>query len=170
MPRQWRRVVTGNNEQGKSVIWKDGLHANVLIPAAEPHVAMTDFWINDRTPASNAGGEDTGERPITLHPPKGGSVFRIVELPPDSLRNFSNLKKIDDHAHQEGKRHPGFHKTNTLDYILVLEGEVWALMDEGETLLKAGDVLIQRGTSHAWSNRSDKPVVLAGILLDADPL
>jgi quercetin dioxygenase-like cupin family protein len=66
-------------------------------------------------------------------------------------------------------RHPGFHKTNTIDYVVVLEGEIWALMDEGELLMKAGDVLVQRGTNHAWSNRTDKPAYVMFVLIDAHP-
>ncbi len=67
-------------------------------------------------------------------------------------------------------RHPGFHKTASIDYVIVLSGEIYALMDEGEVLLKAGDVLIQRGTSHAWSNRTDAPAYLAFVLIDAAPV
>ena len=67
-------------------------------------------------------------------------------------------------------RHPGFHKTNSLDYVIVLSGEIYALMDEGELLLKSGDVLVQRGTNHAWSNRGDEPALLAFVLIDAAPL
>jgi quercetin dioxygenase-like cupin family protein len=67
-------------------------------------------------------------------------------------------------------RHPGFHKTSSVDYAIVLAGEIHALMDEGEVLLKQGDVLVQRGTNHAWSNRSDAPAYLAFVLIDAEPL
>jgi quercetin dioxygenase-like cupin family protein len=67
-------------------------------------------------------------------------------------------------------RHPGFHKTDTIDYAIVLKGEIWALMDEGETLLRQGDVLVQRGTNHAWSNRTEEPAVLAFVLIDAKPV
>jgi hypothetical protein len=67
-------------------------------------------------------------------------------------------------------RHPGFHKTDTIDYAIVLSGEIWAMMDEGETLLKQGDVLVQRGTNHAWSNRTNEPAILAFVLIDADPV
>ena len=68
------------------------------------------------------------------------------------------------------KRHPGFHKTATIDYAIVLSGEIYALMDEGEVLLKAGDVLVQRGTNHAWSNRTEQPCCIAFVLIDAEPV
>ena len=72
---------------------------------------------------------------------------------------------------EEGrKRHFLYHRTNTVDYAIVLEGEIWALVDEGEVLMRAGDILIQRGTAHAWANRSNKTCRMAFILIDAEPL
>ena len=67
-------------------------------------------------------------------------------------------------------RHPGFHQTTSVDYAIVLFGEIYAMMDEGEVLLRTGDVLIQRGTNHAWSNRTEKPCCIAFVLIDADPV
>ncbi len=170
MPKQFRRVVTGHNAEGKSCVLFDGIANNVRIPPDEPKVAMTDFWYSDECPAANAGNADAADRPIVLQTPANGSILRIVELPPDSERSFSNLKGIDGGALQKGQRHPGFHKTKTLDYIVVLEGEIHCLLDQGEVVLKEGDVLIQRGTNHAWSNRSNKRCLLLGVMLDAKPL
>jgi mannose-6-phosphate isomerase-like protein (cupin superfamily) len=135
-------------------------------------MATTDFWYSDECPASNAGSGDVANRPIILQPPKNGSLFRVVELPPDSERTFSNLKAVDadGDALEKGKRHPAFHKTKTLDYIFVLEGEIYCMLDEGEVFLREGDVLIQRGTSHAWSNRSKTRCLLLATMLDAKPL
>ncbi|MBL8384019.1 MAG: cupin domain-containing protein [Burkholderiales bacterium] len=170
MPRDIRRVVTGHTADGRSTFVYDGIAANVRIPRDEPEVAMTDLWVTREAPASNAGVADAADYPMALAPPARGTVFRIVELPPDARRSFSNLEHLDGvQARAAGKRHPGFHKTHTVDYIVVLEGEVWALVDTGEVLLRRGDCLVQRGTSHAWSNRSDKPVLLAGVLVDAQP-
>jgi hypothetical protein len=170
MAKPIRRIVTGHDEQGRSVILFDSDAPNVMVPEAEPLVAMTELWRSRSTPASNRGHEDAAAGPISLPPPKNGTVLRIVELPPDRLRNFANLDAIDKgRAQGVPRRHPGFHKTHSLDYIIVLEGEVWALLDVGETLLRAGDVLIQRGTHHAWSNRSDSRVLIAGVMIDADP-
>ena len=172
MPRQFRRVVTGHNSEGKSCVLFDGVSENVRIPTDEPKMATTDFWYSDECPASNAGNLDVANRPIILQPPKNGSLFRIVELPPDSERTFSNLKAVDadGDALEKGKRHPAFHKTRTLDYIFVLEGEIYCMLDEGEVFLREGDVLIQRGTSHAWSNRSKNRVLLLATMLDAKAL
>jgi len=172
MHKKFRRVVTRHDEKGKSCIIFDSYATNVRVPENEPKVAMTDLWYSYETPASNDGNADAADREIVLHPPRNGSVLRIVELPPDNERNFSNLKSVDDSksAVHEGQRHPGFHKTDTLDYIIVMEGELYAMMEEGETLLQTGDVLIQRGTLHAWSNRSTKRAIIAGIMFPAKPV
>lgn len=96
-------------------------------------------------------------------------MFRIVDFLPGGVPRFaanSGVQQTPDRV----QRHPGFHLTTTVDYAIVLEGEVWAILDDAETLLKAGDVLVQRGTYHAWDNRSDQVCRIAFILLDAEPL
>ena len=111
-----------------------------------------------------------------LEPPPKGAIFRIVEFPPDRAPGGFDRKAAfaamgAHHAMDpDASRHPGMHKTDTVDFALVLAGEIWALMDEGETLLRAGDTLVQRGTNHAWSNRSDQPCLVAFILVSAAPL
>jgi mannose-6-phosphate isomerase-like protein (cupin superfamily) len=114
-----------------------------------------------------------------LPPPKSGSVFRVIEYPPDSerLAAIAREEKLPDDGSgraaatdRKNPRHAGFHKTNTIDYAIVLSGEIFAMMDDGEVLLKAGDVLIQRGTNHAWSNRTDAPALVAFVLIDAEPV
>ena len=178
MPRPFRRVVTGHNAQGKSIFIMDG-------PAPAVHsrgtgaTASTELWVNNSTPADNSGSDDpTVTQPRRLPPPEGGAVFRVVEYPPDSQRVAALRAPDTSHdAKSEGyvrdlknARHPGFHKTNSIDYAIVLSGEIYALMDEGELLLKTGDVLIQRGTSHAWSNRTEQPCCVAFVLIDAKPV
>ncbi|WP_367196724.1 cupin domain-containing protein [Amorphus sp. 3PC139-8] len=136
---------------------------------------MTDLWLQHTMPANNTGNEDTAPEQVTLLPPTNGSVCRVVEFPPDAERNFAAMGEhfqgmsASDVLAKEGVRHPAFHKTNSLDYIFILKGEIWALVDEDEVLMKAGDCLIQRGTSHAWSNRSNEPCLMAAILIDAHP-
>ncbi len=105
----------------------------------------------------------------------GGSVFRVIEYPPDRVR----LKTLDPDrffhaigaqaADAATRRHPGMHKTSTVDYCVVLSGEIWAVLDESEVLLRAGDCLVQRGTNHAWSNRTDEPCAIAFVLIAAKP-
>jgi hypothetical protein len=108
-------------------------------------------------------------------PPKNGTILRIIDFPPEPKDPVELKRRLDatfggiyaDAAHDKTyKRHPGMHTTDTVDYAIVLEGEIWSVMDEGETLLRAGDVLIQRGTNHAWANRSGRTARIAFVLMD----
>jgi hypothetical protein len=172
-----RRVVTGHNAAGRSVFIMDGPAPHVFARGPSSAV-VTQLWETRSCPASNAGNADTTDRPFRLPPPRHGTVFRIIEYPPDSERvaalERERLSADDGSGHagafdRASPRHPGFHKTDSVDYAIVLSGEICALMDEGEVLLKAGDVLFQRGTNHAWSNRSNEPAYLAFVLIDAEP-
>jgi len=178
MPKSFRRVVTGHNAQGRSIFVSDGLPPVVHSRGAGSTV-VTEFWQTGAPPASNAGNADpTIGQPQKVPPPRHGSKFRVVEYPPDSQRVAQmRAPGVSHDAKSEGyvrdlanKRHPGFHKTDSIDYAIVLTGEIYALVDEGEVLLKAGDVLIQRGTSHAWSNRTEEPCCIAFVLIDAEPV
>lgn len=174
MPRNIRRVVTGHDAAGRSVIIVDETMTrdmgHVLTPPGQDNVRLSDVWIAKSVPAPLAGNADTVEGKVTLEPPRGGAVFRTVELPPDSERNYDSMRKYFEqmgaHGRLGGGKHPAMHKTATLDFLVVIEGEVWMILDEGEVHLKAGDCIVQRATMHAWSNRSDKPCILAGILID----
>ena len=178
MARPFRRVVTGHNAQGKSIFIMDG-PSPVVHSRGAGSTAITEFWETRTTPASNAGHDDpTIGQPQRVPPPKNGSKFRVVEYPPDSQRvaalrapDASHDSKSEGYVRDlKNARHPGFHKTDSIDYAIVLSGEIHALMDDGEILLKPGDVLIQRGTSHAWSNRAEQPCCIAFVLIDADPV
>ena len=176
MLQRIRRVITGHNAQGKSVIVSDAESPNSIALMETPAYGLTDLWVTSATPADNSNGTDPAARRIVLTPPKGGSIFRVVEFPPEK----HIVGKVDGKAAMEAlsagdtigsgtSRHPLMHKTKTLDYAIVISGEIYALLDEGETLLHAGDCLVQRGTNHAWSNRSDKPCLIAFVLIDAHP-
>jgi len=169
-----RRVVTGHNAEGRSVFIMDG-PAPTVFDRGPGQTCVTELWETHSTPADNTGSADPTDRPSRLPPPKNGSVFRVVEYPPDKIR-IPTLRGDSHDSKREGytrelqhTRHPGFHKTATVDYAIVLSGEIYALMDEGEVLLKTGDVLIQRGTNHAWSNRTDESATIAFVLIDAHP-
>jgi hypothetical protein len=173
--RRFRRVVTGLNSSGRSVILSDGASPHIMPFMGMQNFAVTDFW-KAQMPADNgeATSDDPCGMPIEVAPPLGGSVFRVTQFPPekewmqpgDALGNPQPAprKRVD-----AGARHPHMHRTRTLDYAIVLSGEIWAVMDEGETKLVAGDVLIQRGTNHAWANRSENPCIVAFVMLDALP-
>jgi hypothetical protein len=176
-----RRVVTGHDEHGRSIIVSDGPSPHSNAPAVVPDLVARVLWATERIPVSNAGNHDTAPAGVVppMAPPEGGTIFRIADFPPDARYDgvdvdqmFREIGGADAHAAANtpgDPRHFWFHKTDTLDYAIVLEGEIWALMDVGECLLRAGDVLIQRGTNHAWSNRSDRPCRVAFVLLDALP-
>lgn len=171
-----RRVVTGHDTAGRSIFIMDGPPPMVKNQGTAS-TTVTELWETRGSPADNRGGTDPTEHAFRLPPPKNGSVFRIVEYPPDAVRvgalrgpeSHHDAKSAGYVRNLANARHPGFHKTDTIDYAIVLNGEIYALMDEGEKLLKAGDILIQRGTSHAWSNRTDEPVRVAFVLIDAEP-
>ena len=202
MRKPIRRVVTGHDAAGRSVFITDAPAPHVYNRAPGTAV-VTELWETRATPADNSGNDEVTDHPFRLAPPRNGSVFRIVEYPPDKERvaalaseasgqrgnsivrahsaSEAARKRADDTRPEPGSsaraafdrgspRHPGFHKTSSVDYAIVLSGEIYALMDEGEVLLKAGDVLVQRGTNHAWSNRTDAPAYLAFVLIDAAPV
>ena len=173
-----RRVVTGHNAAGKSIFILDETSPHIF--SRRPGSAVvTELWETTASPANNRGNEDAINHGFRLPPPKNGSVFRIITYPPDKERLAALVAELagpDDGsgrnavADRSNPRHLGFHKTNSIDYAIVLSGEIHALMDEGEVLLKPGDVLVQRGTNHAWSNRTDEPCVIAFVLIDAEPV
>jgi hypothetical protein len=171
-----RRVVTGHDRDGKSIIASDGSAPNLKEMPSFPGLALTDLWETKGAPASNEGDADAAARPVHLEPPKNGTIVRIVEFPPDSTRPGTSdgregFKAIGaGHAQDKHSSDPMMHRTGTVDYIIVLKGEIYAVMEKGETLLKAGDVLIQRGTMHSWSVRSNEPCIVAAILVNAKPL
>jgi mannose-6-phosphate isomerase-like protein (cupin superfamily) len=144
--------------------------------SAMPGLALTDLWETTAAPASNAGESDAAERPVRLEPPKNGTILRIVEFPPDSAwRNRTDgklgFKSIGaGHAQDKASADPMMHKTSTLDYIIVLKGEIHAVMETGEKLLRAGDILVQRGTNHSWSVRGNEPCIVAAVLVSAKPV
>jgi len=175
MPKQVRRVVTGHDATGSSIFVMDRPTPHVF-SRTKGAAVVHELWETTCTPADNRGNDDAIARGHRLAPPKNGSVFRVIEYPPDTERLAAIAREDalpdDDSGRaaatdRNNPRHAGFHKTNTVDYAIVLSGEIFAMMDQGELLLKAGDVLIQRGTNHAWSNRTDAPAVVAFVLIDA---
>ena len=173
MPKPVRRVVTGHHPDGRSTVMVDGPACNVR--ARKAGNASTLVWVTDESPASVAGNDDRAARDIGVPPPRDGSIFRIAEFPPHTggevrdnetvLRDFgigADVKR--GHA----PRHPAIHRTRSLDYVIVLEGEIHLLLDDGEVRLGAGDVVVQRGTHHAWINRGDAVCRLGMVFIDAD--
>jgi mannose-6-phosphate isomerase-like protein (cupin superfamily) len=167
-PRPVRRIVTGENAQGKSIIVSDGPTPNHTTDAGTPPAQVV--WVTGEAAAPGADPAPAGH-PFAFHS-KRGSLLRVVDFPPDESYDTKQLARfLDDHGVRDkgAARHFWFHKTESLDYAIVLEGEIYAMMDEGETLMRAGDILIQRATNHSWSNRSGKPCRMAFVLLDLEP-
>lgn len=179
--RKVRRIVTGHDSKGRSIFVSDASSQHVMALQGIPTFGVTEIWKTDSTPADNRAAKDPCKVPAQLAPPKRGTVVRVVEFPPDKRwiksadrdKAFASLGSSGAQAlahDASASRHPMMHRTQTIDYAIVLAGEIWALMDSDETKMKAGDILIQRGTNHAWSNRSNKPCLVAFVLIDAKPL
>jgi quercetin dioxygenase-like cupin family protein len=172
MPRQTRRVVTGHDDLGKAVVTEDGFAPNVKVRKVG-NLTSTLLWVTDETPASLESEADPSLREIGVAPPAGGSILRIVDFPPaheagevDNAAMLSEMGLSADPA-GSGPRHASMHRTRSIDYAIVLEGEIDMLLDESEVHLKAGDVLIQKATNHAWVNRGEQTCRIAFVLIDA---
>jgi quercetin dioxygenase-like cupin family protein len=168
-----RRVLTGDDAGGRSSIVEDGPSPAVRLVPERPGYRVTNVWRTGAAPSDvNAPDSIAGHKGVS--PPAGGTVLRIIDFPPEPkdpaelarmlAATFGNMYRDAQHAPKPGE-HPGMHRTDTIDYALMLEGEMVAIMDRQETVLRAGDVLVQRGTNHAWANRSGQPARIAFVLI-----
>ncbi len=173
-----RRVVTGHDENGKAIVIEDGPAPFVHLNPARPDYSSTDIWRTHATPAPivHRAAEPT-LGPRRQLPTRQGTVVRINVMPPDdetldrmspaqSQAFFASLGNAGGATFGKGGRHPMMHRTETIDYAIVIDGEVTMLLDDSEVVLRAGDVLVQCGTNHAWVNRSGKPCTIAFVLVD----
>ncbi|QOL13493.1 cupin domain-containing protein [Dickeya dianthicola] len=156
---KFRRVVSDTDLRGKSFFAADDVCSNVQSVMGMPEFATTELWRTEHTPVDLVSETvDPTAGPVILNPPANGSVFRVVEFPPDSLVVASLPgKQVSDMMH----------RTSSIDYAYVIEGEIFAVLDEDEKRLCQGDVMIQRGTAHGWSNRSGKPSLVLFVMLGA---
>jgi len=173
-----RRVVTGHDSTGKAIVLEDGLAPAVRTNPLRPGHISVDLWKTAASPVVVSRAEpDPTAGPKQIHPPAHGTVFRISEIAPEteetrSMRPeqaqavFKAMGNENASTYAQNRRHPFMHRTETIDYAVVLEGEIVMLLDDEDVHLKAGDVVIQRGTNHAWSNRSGKPVKMLYVLID----
>ena len=161
-----RRIVTGHRD-GKAVVLFDSAAPNQKLRQASG-LASTLLWVTDRTPADISGAADRSLREIGVPPPPGGTIFRVVDFPAESgARSREAILAEMGVSDPGGARHATMHRTRSVDYAVVLEGEIEMMLDEAEVHLKAGDVLVQQGTNHAWVNRGTVPCRIAFVLVDA---
>ena len=170
-----RRVVTGKDATGKAVVLIDRAAPNVVV-SKERGTTSTLLWVTDATPADISGNADAADRKIGVQPPPNGTILRVIEYAPekdiqsDTKTRIQAMKEMGlgpEGKQHDNPRHPGMHRTRTVDYALILSGEIDMLLDDSEVHLKAGDVVVQRGTNHAWVNRGNQPCKVAFILIDA---
>jgi len=168
-----RRIVTTNDANGRSRVLIDA-------PAGKTIGVLTELWVTDRTPASNDGHADNAERSDQLEPPRHGTLFRYFQIAPERLTShlpraerdrlardwFAEMKGA--HLQPDTRRHPAMHQSKTTDYIILLKGQITLVLDEEEVDLKPLDVVVQRGTNHAWVNRGEEDALLMAVLIDAD--
>jgi mannose-6-phosphate isomerase-like protein (cupin superfamily) len=161
-----RRVVTGHRN-GKGTVLHDGPAPNRKLRQASGLVS-TLLWVTDESPADISGRADRAEREIGVAPPPLGSIFRVVEFPPErpAASRDAVLREMGLTG-QSNSKHAGMHKTRSVDYAVVMDGEIDMILDDGEVHLAAGDVLVQQGTDHAWVNRGARPCRIAFVLIDA---
>jgi quercetin dioxygenase-like cupin family protein len=178
MTEQLRRIVTGHNKNGESIVEIDGGPAQEIGANGS---SLHEIWLTTSLPANNTKFTDViaGASP-TLCPPAGAAKVRWFTVPvenPDAspadkeaAAAFGFEAVGAAHCRVDTRRHPAMHKTSSVDYIILISGEVDLLLDAGEARgLKPGDVVVQRGTNHAWVNTGSEPALLVAVLADADP-
>lgn len=172
-----RRVVTGHDGDGKAIVASDGPLPTVVELAALPGTIFHEVWATEDAPTPVGNGADPTIGPLRLPPPPHGTRIRFVDIPPDTEDFLHNgvakmqaaFEEIGDAAASTvttDSPHPLMHRTQSVDYGIVIAGEMTLVLDKAETLLKPGDVVIQRGTNHAWANRSGRPCRMLFVLVD----
>ena len=173
---EFKRVVTGHNRQGQAWVASSGTTPNSFPLKAVPGTVFHEIWNSGASPALLDNAADPTDKPLQLSPAPLGSLIRVVDIPPDSVQNqvsdaqaaatFAEIGQAHAGTGHADSRHKLMHRTETLDYGIVTEGEVWLVLDEDEVHLKRGDIVVQRGTNHAWSNRTEAMARMVFILLD----
>jgi mannose-6-phosphate isomerase-like protein (cupin superfamily) len=175
MLKELRRIVTGHNAAGKSIVMIDGPAARHLGPDSR---GLAEIWNTDDAPVNTRDATDRADIDVVLSPIANGSKFRFFAIAPEdpSLSDEQREARSAEwfaamgaaHERVDTRRHPAMHTTKTVDYIILLSGEVTLLLDEDERDLKPFDVVVQRGTNHAWVNKGKEPALLIAVLIDAD--
>lgn len=172
MPIPVRRIITADDKNGRSSVLIDSHATNITGP-------LTELWRTGKGPHDHGSFVDLGDVSKALEPPASGTVFRFFQIAPQSESAHQSREErvkfwedlfasVEAHGVQpDTRRDPGMHKSTTTDYIILLQGSITLVLDDGEVDLKPFDVVIQRGTNHAWVNRGDVPAQLMAVLVDA---
>ncbi len=171
------RVVTGHDADGRAVVASSGPLPTVVAISAIPGTVFHEVWSTDACPAVVDNGLDPTAAPLCLPPPAHGTRVRFVDIPPDTpdflahgagrmQEAFSQIGDAQASTVRQGSPHPLMHRTESIDYGIVIDGELTLVLDDSEVALRAGSVVVQRGTNHAWANRSGQPCRMLFVLVD----
>lgn len=172
-----RRIVTGHDSKGKAIVVEAGPLPTVVPVETIPGTVFHEIWSTGATPAPVGNGPDPTLGSLTLPPPRHGTRIRVVDIPPDTddfLRHgaarmkdaFTQIGDVAASTVKADSPHPLMHRTESIDYGIVLEGEMTLVLDDSDVLLHQGDVVVQRGTNHAWANRSGRMCRMLFVLVD----
>jgi len=174
-----QRVVTGHDGNGKAVVSSQGRLPTVMEIAAVPGMVFHEVWNTADSPAPIDNGVDPTLGPLRLLPPKSGTRIRFVDFPPEAPNvpvpgsaktktgdAFAEIGAVAALTAKAGSPHPLMHRTETVDYGIVIEGEITLVLDDSEVALRPGSVVVQRGTNHSWANRSGQPCRMLFVLVD----
>jgi len=171
------RIVTGHDAQGRAIVAQRGPLPTVVEISAIPGTVFHEVWATQGSPAPVGNGPDPTLGALSLPPPRQGTRIRFVDIPPDTpeflahgaARMHDAFSQIGDAAAstvQAHSPHPLMHRTESVDYGVVIEGELTLVLDDSEVPLQPGSVVVQRGTNHAWANRSGRPCRMLFVLVD----
>lgn len=177
----FRRIVTGHDDRGQAVFLEDARPPRVAQIGGEIGPWFYEVWNTTETPARIApDGSEPPEDGIKLAPPRNGTRIRVLDIPPEdpslptispeeARKHFAEVGAEGASSHVGSQsRHAFMHRTETIDYGIVLEGEITLILDVGETIVRAGDIVIQQGTNHGWANRSGRNCRIVFILIDGE--
>lgn len=174
-----KRYVMANRPDGSSdIVYETDLGTKLGAPGLQTH----ELWRNEKTPADLSDPVDpVADQAMHHEPPDGGALFRVLKFPPEkdmpgvtpeimvAYHRAIHSAHVPSLEYLRGAKSLTMHKTDTLNYFVLVSGELWALSEGRDVLLRAGDVIVQKDCMHGWANRSDEPAILVAVLIDAHP-